>query len=276
MKMLRKLYYALSPQLRFQARRLYYAPSDFFEKIKNKNEAIVPPKGLIFTGSGDFLNQGKQYLQLFQQYGGLKPQHHVLDVGSGIGRMAIPLTRFLDKTARYEGFDVVEMGVEWCQNNISTLYPNFKFTYIPLKNDLYTENGDAAEQFVFPYADNSFDFCFLTSVFTHLLPEQVENYLREIRRVLKPRGVCFATFFILNEKATPSSNPEFVFPFDYGHYFLMNDKVKSANVAFQQDYLEAFTKKIEFPIKAFHFGYWSHQQKSTALDFQDIVIFEKK
>ncbi|NJN76909.1 MAG: hypothetical protein HC803_00110 [Saprospiraceae bacterium] len=55
----------------------------------------------------------------------------------------------------------------------------------------------------------------------------------------------------------------------------MDDKVKSANVAYEQSYLEAFANKIDLKIKAFHFGFWSHQQKKEALDFQDIVVFEK-
>jgi hypothetical protein len=55
----------------------------------------------------------------------------------------------------------------------------------------------------------------------------------------------------------------------------MDDKVKSANVAYEQSYLQAFANKIDLKIKAFHFGFWSHQRKTEALDFKDIVVFEK-
>jgi ubiquinone/menaquinone biosynthesis C-methylase UbiE len=275
MNLLRRIYYTLSPELRLKARKLYYTPSDLVQKATSKKGEIVPPKGMIFTGSGDFLDSGKRYVQIFEKYGGLQPNHNVLDIGSGIGRMAIPLMSFLDKTARYEGFDVMKMGVEWCQNNITTLCPNFNFKHVSLKNDLYTNDGNEAENFAFPYENNTFDFCFLTSVFTHMTDKQVENYLQEIQRVLKPGGRCLATFFILNEIAKHDSNPEFLFPYDYEHYRLMDDKVKSANVAYEQSYLQAFANKINLKIKAFHFGFWSHQRKKEALDFQDIVVFEK-
>ena len=43
----------------------------------------------------------------------------------------------------------------------------------------------------------------------------------------------------------------------------------------QSSDLEAFANKIDLKIKAFHFGFWSHQRKKEALDFQDIVVFEK-
>lgn len=261
--------------MRLKARQAYYAPSDLMDKMTRKNKHIVPPKGLIFTGSGDFLKQGDRYLDIFIKYGGLQPHHTTLDIGSGIGRMAIPLAGYLHKTTRYEGFDVMKVGVKWCQNNLTPMYPNFNFSHVSLKNDLYTNDGEAAENFRFPYKDDTFDFCFLTSVFTHMTDKQVENYLKEIHRVLKPKGRCLATFFILNKNAKHDSNSEFLFPYDYGHYRLMDNKVKSANVAYEQSYLENFAKQIGLTIRDFHFGFWSHQRKSEALDFQDIVIFEK-
>lgn len=42
---------------------------------------------------------------------------------------------------------------------------------------------------------------FLASVFTHLLPDEVDNYLSEISRVLKPGGRCLCTYFLLNEES---------------------------------------------------------------------------
>lgn len=38
-------------------------------------------------------------------------------------------------------------------------------------------------------------------MFTHLSPADRDNYLREIRRVLRPGGRCFATFFLLDVEA---------------------------------------------------------------------------
>jgi ubiquinone/menaquinone biosynthesis C-methylase UbiE len=275
MKALRKIYYALSPELRLKARQLYYAPADLVQNITKKKGEMIPPRGMIFTGSGDFLNQGKRYVDIFAKHAYLKPSDSVLDIGSGIGRMAIPLAYYMNNDARYEGFDLMKVGVDWCKNNITTLHPNFNFKHVALKNDLYTNEGEAAENFVFPYKDEQFDFCFLTSVFTHMTDKQVENYLKEIKRVLKPNGRCLATFFLLNETAKHDSNSEFLFPYDFGHYRLMDEKVVSANVAFDENYLKTFVKGIDLKIKAIHHGFWSHGNKKSVLDFQDIVLFEK-
>ena len=76
----------------------------------------------------------------FTKIGGLKPNHRVLDIGSGIGRMAIPLTEHLT-SGSYEGFDIVPTGINWCKENIEKRFPNFKFTLTSISNDLYTESG---------------------------------------------------------------------------------------------------------------------------------------
>ena len=120
----------------------------------------------------------------------------------GIGRVAIPLTQYLDKDVCYEGFDIVSSGIEWCQEKITWRYPNFHFELVDLHNSYYNPSGTAsASDFRFPYEDGSFDFAFSTSVFTHMLPADVEHYLAEASRVLRLGGRLLATFLLLNEES---------------------------------------------------------------------------
>jgi SAM-dependent methyltransferase len=261
--------------MRFVARRLYYWPYDLYEGLSGQRDPMTPPRGMIFTGSGDFIAQGEKMLEYFQSIGKLEPHHHVLDVGCGIGRIAIPLTSYLDEDASYDGFDVVKRGVEWCNKHIHSRFPNFNFRYIDLNNDLYKASGASAANFTFPYPDDAFHFVVLTSVFTHMLPDEVHNYLREIRRVLKHGGSCFATFFLWNEETESLNNPAFTFPYDKGHYRLMDEQVQSANVAFQEADLMAFINEIGFEVESTHYGYWAGRPKETCKDFQDILILRK-
>ena len=274
----RKLYYTLSPGLRRSVRRLVYAPVDVWELLAGRRDVLTPPRGLIYTGSGDFRRQGRQFLEYYIEYGGLRPYHRVLDVGSGIGRMAVPLTGYLSERGSYEGFDVVEAGVKWCARHISSRFPNFRFRYIPLKNDLYTSEGEEASDLIFPYPDNEFDFIFLTSVFTHLLPEQVEHYLREIRRVLRPEGRVLATFFLITNgaEATRGRKSAFAFPYDHGYYRLMDREVRSANVAYREDWLRKTAKEAGLGIERVLYGYWSRGIREEGLDFQDMVVLAKE
>lgn len=274
---LRQLYYALSPKLRRTARRVYYAPIDLWDTITGKRNDLQPPRGMVFTGGGDFTKQGEEFLQHFKNLGKLQPHHRVLDIGSGIGRMAIPLTQYLNKNGRYDGFDIVKEGVAWCKKNIAAKYPNFHFQQVHLKNDLYSNEGASAAYFTFPFNDQLFNFSFLTSVFTHMLPEQVDNYLKEIARVTVKDGRCLATFFLYNEEILTRIQDKgaFSFQYDYGKYRLMDEAVKSANVAFEMAYLKEMAAKHGLKVVSIHHGFWSGLEKTSCLNFQDIVILEK-
>lgn len=63
-------------------------------------------------------------------------------MGCGIGRMAIPLTEYLSEEGSYEGFDVVRRGVKWCQENITTRCPNFRFRLADVYNELTIPRGN--------------------------------------------------------------------------------------------------------------------------------------
>ncbi len=275
----RKLYYLLSPKLRRAVRRLYYLPADIFDFLTGKRDKQTPPKGKIFVGSGDFKKQGKDFVARLIKYAGLMPNHRVLDIGCGIGRAAIPLTKYINEKGSYEGFDIVKSGIKWCKKNISKNYPNFNFKHIDLKNDLYNLSSEnEAKKFVFPYKNNEFDVVFLFSVFSHMLPEDVDNYLSQINRVLIDNGVCYATFFILNDevKAFMQNNNGIKFLYDKKDYALHDKNVKEANVAYKEPFLKKMIEKNNFEIEKIMYGYWSGREKNNSSDFQDTLILKKK
>jgi SAM-dependent methyltransferase len=275
---LRKIYYGLSPSGRMLARKLWFGPADVMGHFFGReNHPLLPPRHMIYTGAGDFLRQGKQFRSYFEKYAGLHPGSRVLDVGCGIGRMAVPLTEVLHPDQGfYEGFDVVKTGIDWCQNRITPDFPHFRFQYVPLLNDLYRTDGGDATTFRFPYPDAHFDLVILTSVFTHMLPDETEHYLKEIHRVLQPGGRVFASFFLWNETAEAHRDRAgFKFPHDLGHYRLMSRRVKSANVAYDETYLRQQVKDLGYTIAHLHYGTWSGRPRSECLDFQDIIVLEK-
>ncbi|MGA9637074.1 class I SAM-dependent methyltransferase [Flavobacterium sp.] len=274
--LIRKFFYLLPVPLRFVVRRIIYLPKDL---LLSKKTSLIPPKGLIFTGRGDYLKTGANYFLLFKKYCDFNPDSDVLDIGCGIGRMAISFTNYLSPKGKYEGFDIVKIGIDWCTKNISSRFPNFTFKLIPLKNDLYLSNSDKkASELVFPYKNESFDLVFLTSVFTHMLPNDLENYISEIQRVLKTNQKCFATFFLLDEesKTVTKSNQSKKFPHDMGTYALMDKSVKEANIAYDKKFIFELMQKHNLEITDFLRGNWSGIQNSEENEHQDIIIFKKK
>ncbi len=261
------------------ARRVYHLPADVLDSLLGRRKPLTPPKGKVFFGGGDFDKIGEEYFRYFVDLGGLKPDERVLDVGCGIGRMAVPLTRYLDSRGSYEGFDVFPAGVRWCRENITPKYPNFRFRVADIHNKEYNPGGRfAASEYEFPYEDGSFDFVFLTSVFTHLLPDEVENYLSEIRRVLAPNGRCLASFFLLNDESLGtirSGTSTIDFRHDFGGYRAKDADTPEAAIAYPEDYVRSlYTERGLSITEPSHYGAWPGRR--NFLSYQDIVIAVSK
>ena len=192
----------------------------------------------------DFVETGRDQLEFFSQLAGLRPSDHFLDIACGVGRIAVPLTNFLDQNGRYEGFDIAGIGgpgVAWCKENIESKHPNFKFSLIDLKTSWTPGGSILASEFKFPYADGSFDFAYAGSIFTHLTPDGCSNYLNQIHRVLKNRGRFVATWLIYNRKwaaflGDRSKSLDY-WRNDHGSYRTLDDEAPEASIAFDESFV---------------------------------------
>jgi len=210
---------------------------------------------------GSFKKIGESFIKKFIEFCNLKSDNLVLDVGCGMGRMALPLARFLNEKGQYYGLDTIKFATDYCNRNISRRFPNFHFENVDIYNQLYNARSTAkASNYVFPFDDNKFDFVFLISVFTHMLPSDMSNYLHQIYRVLKKDSRCFMTFFISNELKL--QNPNFCSFFKYQHeeYRLKNEKVPEAAISYEENYLKRLFSKKGFTIlEPIHYEKWPNQ-----------------
>jgi SAM-dependent methyltransferase len=248
---------------------------DARDAVLRRRDPLTPPRRLGFVGSGDFRTAGDQLWELFVSLGGLCPDEDVLDVGSGVGRGAIGLTGWLQ--GRYEGIDVVRRGIQWCQQAITPRYPNFHFQVADVYNRHYNPVGRfSASEYRFPFEDESFDFVLLTSVFTHLLPADRDNYISEIARVLRPSGRCFATFFLLNSEARRSLQDapgSLTFRFSRPGYWTDNERIPEAAVAYEEADVTEELERSGLRIAKVRYGVWSG--RSDGVGWQDIVVAER-
>lgn len=247
--------------------------------FSGRRDSLSPPRRMIFVGDGDFKKIGEEFLGYFIELGGLKPHEKVLDVGFGIGRMALPLAKYLDRNGRYEGFDIVRSGIDWCVKKITPRYPNFHFQLADIYNKRYNPKGRyAASEFSFPYEDGSFDFIFLTSVFTHMLPRDIEHYLSEISRVLKKGGRCLATFFLLTEESLSlidRGKSALDFKHDFKMYRTISMDTPEAAVAYPEQFVLGLYEKYGLGIRRpIHYGSWCG--RANFLSHQDIIIAKRR
>ncbi len=181
----------------------------------------VPVRLAALTGCplGIFESYGNAQFQCLQKYLNIRPHDFVLEIGCGAGRLAIPATHVVNASGGYLGIDIIEDSIRWCSENITRRYPHFRFHFEDVRSQIHNPAGvkDPAST-VIPLPDGSVDRLFLSSVFTHMFPNGVRNYLREFRRVLKPQGIALSTMFLLNEgsrKAIQDGKTPFTFPHRY-------------------------------------------------------------
>lgn len=234
----------------------------------------VPPQEEIFVGDGDYLKIAGEFLRYFVEVGGLKPGDTVLDLGSGIGRMASGLSQYLSADyGRYIGFDPVQSGVEWCRAAYSE-FENFRFEWADLYNELYRPDGRIlATDYRFPCEDASVDFAFATSIFTHLYEPEIGAYLDELRRVLKPGGRLFATIYTFEGDIPPKGQAKFL-AFDtpdpeYPYRWHVGGMPPLSAVCYAQAYLESLFSRRLGRAPDIRKGGW---QGGSGPWFQDLVL----
>jgi len=116
--------------------RLRFIPIDLWERIRGR-DALTPPRSMIFVGDGDFRKVGEEFKTYFVELGGLAPDARVLEVGCGIGRMAVPLTGYLSSRGECHRFDIVAKGIKWRQARITPEFSKFRFLVSDICNDFY-------------------------------------------------------------------------------------------------------------------------------------------
>lgn len=250
------------------------------QKTIQRNRYLpVPPSEENFVGDGDFLAIGSEFLGYFVELGGLNEHERVLDIGCGIGRMAVPLTQYLDPDrGRYTGIDPASPGIQWCTRQIGSIYPNFRFMHLDIANDLYNPDGYIkGTEIKLPFANGSFDYAIMTSVVTHLPPTEIEPYFHEVSRLLDKGGRLFLSAFIMNTDTQPGSEkltPRIRFqragagPAWYG-----NAQAPLAAVAFDDGFLDRALNAAGFEIALKKLGHWRGQTGSQ--HYQDMFVAVK-
>jgi len=183
-----------------RARRwLFRARLDF--RDRKTRDPLLPPRRKNLPSQ--FAAVGELLVGGMREHCELTPASAVLDMGCGPGRVAAALTRFLDPASgSYEGFDVMPQSIKWCRKAITPKHPSFHFQLADLHNAQYNPKGSQrADEYVFPYADASFDVALAASLYTHLRPFEGQRYLDEACRVLRPGGHLLSTWFLINDEA---------------------------------------------------------------------------
>ena len=224
-----------------------------------------------FAGAGEFRAVGRHQRAMLQQRAGLTGADRVLDIGSGIGRLAVALAEiYPDMT--YRGFDPVELGVAWSRKALQG-YSGFEVLRVRVANSFYAPTGGIrAEEFEFPYPPGSKDLAVALSVFTHLGAAAARQYFSQAIQCLAPGGRLYLTTFLLRDGAVqPAAAFEF-HALGEGTYVASADEPDLA-VAFEQSFWAGLAQEHGVQLDQVFPGTWA--DGSVGDDFQDALLFVK-
>ena len=273
---------ALPRRVRWGLRKAYLAPVDIVDRLTRRTRAGVPPKSATFTGGvRDFAESGDIFIDALRTVSGLTPSSRVLDIGSGLGRLALPMSTFLDATGSYDGLEIVPKAVEWCKANIAAPNANIHFTHADVYNKEYNPKGRyPAAEYRLPYDDDSFDLVVLFSVFTHMLTDDMARYVSEIGRVLAPGGRTFITCFMVNDETqqlmSKSGGGGVRFKHRDGPSWTYSPRVPELAIGFDETYVVSLYAQSGLVIDEIYRGSWpgrkGHWTRESGLGGQDVVV----
>lgn len=246
-------------------------PADYLKRVATGKTDLPPLHLRRYVGPlASFESSGTEFMRYLREIAGLERNESVLDVGCGCGQMALHLKNYLDNGGSYVGVDIHRPSIDWCQKRIASRRRNFQFKHIDVRNFAYNPNGtQPAEAYRFPFDDRSFDLILLKSVFTHMRPPDVSNYLSEVSRLLKDTGRCLATFFLLNDEQAKYKN-ELAFNYGAGEWRYVHEHSPESAIAYDENFVMKLLEKYGLKVEKRFYGSWTG--RADSLSYQDILL----
>lgn len=226
-------------------------------------------------GGSQFIRNGNLIADILKETGKIKPTDSILEIGCGCGRTAISLASYLDDGC-YTGVDIEKTSLDSCLKNKTLLSKNFNFESLDVYNAEFNPTGKyKGSEYQLPFSNESFNGVFLISVFTHMMPKDIENYIFEISRVLKDGGVCLISTFLMDRGVT---GERISFPYQIENYYTNNLEMPEIAIGFKLGFYEEIIKKCNLILMTDPIlGTWIETVGLEKGRFpQDILLLQKK
>jgi SAM-dependent methyltransferase len=252
--------------------------------------ALIPGAGARRGGTKTYIEWGWT-IGLFQSliFHGLPQRRpaHILDVGCGVGRLAIASKLYLMPGDTYTGFDVNRTDVEFCRAHYAD--EPFSFLHFEAHNQVYAA-GQSSEQIPWPVATAGYNVLTALSIWTHLNEGDARYYLKEVSRVLAPGGTAIITFFVLDDlydvslphrserqsRFYPQPQTKWIFdvPLEGSRdWFYPNwAKLPEEATAIRKAAFDDMVAQSGLVLEHFYPGSWKEQ---PGFFFQDVAIFRR-
>ncbi len=253
--------------------------------------SYLPPYSIRVRSTGvskeclamNFYKDGVKFSNLLKDHASLNSESKVLEIGCGCGRTAFALSSILDD-GNYYGVDIEKISLDSCKKRPIFLKKNFHFEHLDIQNDEYNPDGKSrADTYKFLYDSNSFNIVFMISVFTHMLTDDVKNYIAEISRILKPEGYCMFSTFLMDHGRNSNTN-DLSFPYNESCHYFHNQSMPEIAVGYDLDFYVSEFASVGMTLAGDPlWGSWrKNPDITTTTGFgpdefgQDILFFKKE
>jgi SAM-dependent methyltransferase len=129
---------------------------------------------------------------------------NIVEIGCGCGRNAYVLKQFQKDRQKffgqYLGIDIDSEAIHWCQSHLAD--GHFSFDTSTHSSRFYKTEGIGSDDPLTSLDAQSQDFVFATAVFSHILGNEIRDYIRATARILRPGGHIFFTCRLLDHMPT--------------------------------------------------------------------------
>jgi SAM-dependent methyltransferase len=214
---------------------------------------------------GEALGRRRVQVALLERYG-LQSSSSVMEIGCGVGWLAYDLASRLDADGAYAGCDVSDVTIRWLDENFVPRLPNFRFDFLDVQNPRYRPRGKRkSHRARLPYPDRAFDIACAFNVFMHVDERGIEQYLREIARVVRADGVGLVTLkAIFDGDVGPTEGKRAYVPIRPGVYTRRPER-HGWSMAYDDSLIRAMIDRSGLHLHACENGAWHTTRPSDAI-----------
>jgi SAM-dependent methyltransferase len=192
----------------------------------------------------------------------------VLDLGCSCGRLAYALRPVLGQGC-YSGLDIDRVTIDWARTHLEAADPRLQFVHADVHSDVYhPATGNSAAEYVFPFPDRTFDTIIAYSLFTHLLADELQNYLRQAARCLHRQGRFVFSCFVRDERDARSF---LAGAMKSGDTWLYSRTSPRKATAFDAEFLQRSLREAGFGDWLLLEGDWRDANRQSGAD-QDLFV----
>lgn len=242
---------------------IYRVPGMGYE---TRDGHVLPPQSLRtggrhFQSNEDYLATAKMEATRTLTLAQNRADTSILEIGCGAGRLPIGLQAIGAPIVRYTGVDVDPGRIAWCQVHLASRHPAYSFQLSRVKNARYNDSGITASSQRHEFENASYSLIYMYSVFSHMLVDDVSEYLATFKRVLVPGGRIFLTAFVEPDVPDVEENPAGYGPIPW--------KGPLHCVRFNREFFAGLLSKSGFSIDEFGYQKETDGQSSYYLSHAD-------